>query len=287
MKEAGLATVGGGESALPIAPLFEFGESLRNAAATMAALLEQPAYRAALQLVGRQAGGDDRLLGLQQGRRLPGVDMGRPRCADGASPSSCVRIGVRFTFFHGRGGALGRGGGPTNVAILAQPPGTVEGRIKLTEQGEVVAAKYSTPEIAHRELELVAGAALVSRLLPQPTAERLRVFEELLERMAGRSQRGLPRSGLRPPRLRPLLRAGHADRGDRAAAARLTSGAARRLTADRGAARDPLGVLMDAGAHHPAGLVRARQRARAGARGGRAPRAAGDGAATGRSSRPF
>jgi phosphoenolpyruvate carboxylase len=96
--------------------------------------------------------------------------------------------GVRFTFFHGRGGALGRGGGPTNVAILAQPPGTVEGRIKLTEQGEVIAAKYSTPEIAHRELELVAGAALVSRLLPQPTAERLRVFEDLLERMAARSR---------------------------------------------------------------------------------------------------
>jgi phosphoenolpyruvate carboxylase len=95
---------------------------------------------------------------------------------------------VRFTFFHGRGGALGRGGGPTNVAILSQPPGTVEGRIKLTEQGEVIAAKYSTPEIAHRELELVAGAALVSRLLPPPTVERLRVFEELLERMARRSR---------------------------------------------------------------------------------------------------
>jgi phosphoenolpyruvate carboxylase len=96
--------------------------------------------------------------------------------------------GVEFLFFHGRGGALGRGGGPANVAILAQPPGTVEGRIKLTEQGEVISAKYSTPEIAHRELELVAGAALVSRLLPQPAAAKLRTYEELLERMAARSR---------------------------------------------------------------------------------------------------
>ena len=113
--------------------------------------------------------------------------MGRPPCAT-ALADLLGAHGVRFTFFHGRGGALGRGGGPTNVAILAQPPGTVEGRIKLTEQGEVIAAKYSTPEIAHRELELVAGAALVSRLLPEPTAERLRVFEELLERMAACSR---------------------------------------------------------------------------------------------------
>ena len=96
--------------------------------------------------------------------------------------------GVCFVFFRGRGGALGRGGGPTNVAILAQPPGTVEGRIKLTEQGEVVAAKYSTAQIAHRELELVTGAALVSRLLAQPAPERLVVFEELLEQMASHSR---------------------------------------------------------------------------------------------------
>ena len=187
MKEAGLAAVGGGQAALPIAPLFEFGTSLRDAAATMAALLERPAYRAALGSWGDR---QEVMIGYSDSNKDVGylASAWGVRGAQAALAELLRAHRVRFTFFHGRGGALGRGGGPTNVAILAQPPGTVESRIKLTEQGEVVAAKYSTPEIAHRELELVAGAALVSRLLPQPTAERLRVFEELLERMAGRSR---------------------------------------------------------------------------------------------------
>jgi phosphoenolpyruvate carboxylase len=96
---------------------------------------------------------------------------------------------LRFTFFHGRGGSIGRGGGPTNVAILAQPPGTVGGRIKLTEQGEVVSARYANREIAHRELELVTGAVLVSTVgaLPQPTDEQLGRFRAALDLMAARS----------------------------------------------------------------------------------------------------
>jgi phosphoenolpyruvate carboxylase len=179
MKAAGVA--------LPIAPLFEFGASLRDAAATMGALLEQPAYREALRSWGDR---QEVMIGYSDSNKDVGylASTWGVRGAQTAIAELLRAHGVRFMFFHGRGGALGRGGGPANVAILAQPPGTVEGRIKLTEQGEVVAAKYSTPEIAHRELELVVGAALVSRLLPQPTAERLRVFEELLERMASRSQ---------------------------------------------------------------------------------------------------
>jgi len=187
MKEAGLAAAGGGPAPLPVVPLFEFGESLRDAAGTMATLLEQPAYRAAL------SSWDDRqelMIGYSDSNKDVGylASSWAVRRAQTELAELMRAHGVRFTFFHGRGGSLGRGGGPTNVAILAQPPGTVEGRIKLTEQGEVVAAKYSTPEIAHRELELIAGASLVSRLLPQPTAERLPVFEQLLERMADRSR---------------------------------------------------------------------------------------------------
>jgi phosphoenolpyruvate carboxylase len=187
MKEAGLAATGGGQAVLPIAPLFEFGESLRDAPATMATLLEQPAYRAALSSWGDR---QEVMIGYSDSNKDIGylASTWGVRRAQTALAELLRAHGVRFTFFHGRGGALGRGGGPTNVAILSQPPGTVEGRIKLTEQGEVIAAKYSTPEIAHRELELVTGAALVSRLLPPPSPERLRVFEELLERMASRSR---------------------------------------------------------------------------------------------------
>jgi phosphoenolpyruvate carboxylase len=186
MKTAGIGTAGGGPTPLPIAPLFEFGESLENAAATMATLLEQPAYRAALNAWGNR---QEMMIGYSDSNKDVGyvASTWGIRRAQVALAELLHANGVAFTFFHGRGGALGRGGGPTNVAILSQPPGTVEGRIKLTEQGEVIAAKYSAPQIAHRELELVAGAAVVSSLLPQPTAERLRVFEELLEGMASRS----------------------------------------------------------------------------------------------------
>jgi len=72
--------------------------------------------------------------------------------------------GVRLTLFHGRGGALGRGGGPANRAVRAQPPGSVAGHFKVTEQGEVVFSRYSNPAIAHRHLEQVASAVLVSSL---------------------------------------------------------------------------------------------------------------------------
>jgi phosphoenolpyruvate carboxylase len=187
MQVAGLAGAGGGRAALPIAPLFEFGESLHDAAGTMRALLAQPAYRAALR---SWDDAQELMIGYSDSNKDVGylASVWGVRRAQTELADLLHSHGVRFTFFHGRGGALGRGGGPTNVAILAQPPGTVEGRIKLTEQGEVIAAKYSSPEVAHRELELVAGAALVSRLLPQPTASRLRVFEDLLERMAARSR---------------------------------------------------------------------------------------------------
>src|SRR5450631_128741 len=95
------------------------------------------------------------------------------------------RHGVNWCFFHGRGGAVGRGGGPTNGAILALPPGTVKGRLKMTEQGEVLTAKYAVPEIAHRELELATSATL-ARGRARPHAES-DTFERLLAEMADES----------------------------------------------------------------------------------------------------
>jgi phosphoenolpyruvate carboxylase len=94
--------------------------------------------------------------------------------------------GFAWQFFHGRGGAVGRGGGPSYTAVRAQPPGTVAGRLKVTEQGEMLSAKFSLPEIAHRELELTTSAALVSTLdrSADDRPERLQRFETVVARMA-------------------------------------------------------------------------------------------------------
>jgi len=185
MKESQLAGVGGEGAALQIAPLFEQGASLDSAAATMRELLARPVYRRAVR-----AWGDvqEVMIGYSDSNKDVGylASTWALYAAQVELATLFEEHGIDFTFFHGRGGSIGRGGGPTNVAILAQPPGTVQGRIKLTEQGEVVSSRYSLPEIAHRELELVTGAVLVSTVgaLTQPAAERRRVYEDAIAGMA-------------------------------------------------------------------------------------------------------
>ena len=185
MKECGLAEAGGERALLRIVPLFESEDSLERSPETLRALLELGVYRAALRAVGDE---QEVMIGYSDSNKDAGyVASGWATYrAQVALADELERHGLAWVFFHGRGGALGRGGGPANRAIHAQPPGTVAGRMKMTEQGEVLSAKFSLPEIAHRELELTGSAVLVSTLEPAsgPDPERLERYGEVVTEMA-------------------------------------------------------------------------------------------------------
>jgi phosphoenolpyruvate carboxylase len=184
MKEVGLARAGGRDAQLRIVPLFESGETLVNSAVTIRALLQTPVYRAALDAVGEQ----EVMVGYSDSNKDVGyVASGWHVYRAQLEMAQVMREhGVAWQFFHGRGGAVGRGGGPSYTAVRAQPSGTVAGRLKVTEQGEMLSAKFSLREIAHRELELTTSAALVTTLdhsaSDQPARQRR--FETVVAQMA-------------------------------------------------------------------------------------------------------
>ena len=155
-KQAGLAR-------LAVAPLFETIDDLRSAPDVMARLFENPAYRGRL---GEQGSLQEIMIGYSDSSKDGGIltsswelYQAQERLWEVARAH-----GVELRLFHGRGGTVGRGGGPSHEAILAQPPETVAGRIKITEQGEVISSKYSLPEIAQRSLELTTAAVIAASL---------------------------------------------------------------------------------------------------------------------------
>lgn len=157
---------------LIVVPLFETIEDLRNAAPIMRAFYALPGVAA---LVARGGGEQDIMLGYSDSNKDGGIftsnwELYRAEIALVALFDELASAGtpVRLRMFHGRGGTVGRGGGPSYQAILAQPPGTVRGQIRLTEQGEVIASKYANPEIGRRNLETLVAATLEATLL-QPT----------------------------------------------------------------------------------------------------------------------
>ncbi len=160
---------------LIVVPLFETIEDLRNAAPIMRAFYALPGVAA---LVERSGGEQDIMLGYSDSNKDGGIftsnwELYRAELALVELFDELPQIRLRM--FHGRGGTVGRGGGPSYQAILAQPPGTVRGQIRLTEQGEVIASKYANPEIGRRNLETLVAATLEATLL-QPTKPATKAF---------------------------------------------------------------------------------------------------------------
>jgi phosphoenolpyruvate carboxylase len=144
---------------LDLVPLFESSEPLQEAGHILGALLDDPAYREGVAARGDR---QEVMLGYSDSNKESGFLSAAWMLhqAQSALVEAARARGVTLTLFHGRGGALGRGGGPTNRAILGQAPGSVDARLKLTEQGEVIAANYADPTIARRHLEQMTGAIL-------------------------------------------------------------------------------------------------------------------------------
>lgn len=174
-KEVGLVRLGAGgvEADIQVVPLFETIDDLQAAPRIMGELWAMPLYRSLLQASG---GVQEIMLGYSDSNKDGGYlasNWGLYRAQEAlAAQAACS--GVRLQFFHGRGGALGRGGGSLHRAVRAQPPGSLSGRVKFTEQGEVIAFRYGWPELAARNLEQLLFAVVESSLSrstdPMPAA---------------------------------------------------------------------------------------------------------------------
>ena len=193
LKEVGLLRPITGEMDINIVPLFETIADLQAAAAIMDALFQLPAYR---RLLTSRNATQEVMLGYSDSNKdggflTSGWELYR---AEIALIGVFEKQSIRLKLFHGRGGSVGRGGGPSYDAILAQPGGAVQGAIRITEQGEVIAAKYGNPELGRRNLEVLAAATLEATLLhaneAAPKPAYLLAMQELSD-LAFKAYRGL------------------------------------------------------------------------------------------------
>ncbi len=194
MKETGLYVAGedgAATSTMDIVPLLETIDDLHRGPELLRALFAEPAYQG--QLRARATGPQPRFQEIMLGYSDSNKDGGYLRAttslhqAEAALARACRESSVDFRFFHGRGGTVGRGGGRANRAIVSSPRASRNGRIRFTEQGEVISFRYALPAIAHRHLEQIISAVLITTHDSDPAVRAPDDVLDLLDRAAGRS----------------------------------------------------------------------------------------------------
>ncbi|QJQ94712.1 MULTISPECIES: phosphoenolpyruvate carboxylase [Halomonadaceae] len=191
----------GGDVRLPIAPLFETLDDLNRAGDVVDRLLALPGYR-------RLAGDSQEvMIGYSDSAKDAGqlAAAWAQYRAQESLVEVCKAHGVDLTLFHGRGGTVGRGGGPAHAAILSQPPGSVNGSLRVTEQGEMIRFKFGQPDIALRSMEIYTCAVLEATLLPPPQPQPH--WREEMDRLAEIAHRGYVSVVRENPDFVPYFRA--------------------------------------------------------------------------------